>query len=136
MLTVTKDNSVPNQIQPRNNQGFMIRCTNDWRYYGESQNVSGRLASHRSLLNHKFIPIICCKLTIQIWNQPFFEYIVLSWDQSGTIHYSKEKNDYYSRPRPLLHIGETQAKQILWGQSSHSWNKKKISFNWENLTLC
>jgi hypothetical protein len=66
MLTVTKDNSVPNQIQPRKQPGlYMIRCTqNDWRYYGESQNVSGRLASHRSLLNRKFIPIICCKLTI------------------------------------------------------------------------
>jgi predicted GIY-YIG superfamily endonuclease len=43
-----------NQIQPRKQPGlYMIRCTqNDWRYYGESQNVSGRLA-HRSLLNRQ-----------------------------------------------------------------------------------
>lgn len=47
--------SVLNQLLPRKQPGlYMIRCLkNDWRYYGESSNVSGRLASHKSLLNRK-----------------------------------------------------------------------------------
>jgi hypothetical protein len=67
----------------------MIRCTQNGRYYGESQNVSGRLASHRSL-NRQIHPIICCKLTITNMKSTVLS-IVLSWDQSGTIHYSKGK---------------------------------------------
>lgn len=53
-----KDNSVQSQIQPRKQPGiYMIRCKkNDWRYYGESKNVSGRLASHRSMLNRQIHP--------------------------------------------------------------------------------
>ena len=52
-----KDNPVPNRIQPRKQPGlYMIRCIiNDFRYYGESNNVSGRLASHRSLLIRKMM---------------------------------------------------------------------------------
>ena len=47
-----KDNSVPNYIQPRKQPGiYMIHCLkNDWRYYGETSNISGRLASHRYML--------------------------------------------------------------------------------------
>jgi hypothetical protein len=43
---LTEENSVPNRIQPRKQAGlYMIRCIqNDWRYYGESINVAGRLA--------------------------------------------------------------------------------------------
>jgi hypothetical protein len=48
-----QDNSLSNQILlPRKKPGvYMIHClTNDRRYYGETKNVSARLASHRSLL--------------------------------------------------------------------------------------
>jgi hypothetical protein len=58
--------------------------------YGESQNVSGRLASHRSLLNRQIHP----NYLLQDYNKyeiNCFEYIVLSWDQNGTIHYSTRK---------------------------------------------
>ena len=53
-----EDNSVLNRILPRKQPGiYMVHCIkNDWRYYGESSNVSGRLASHKSLLNRKIHP--------------------------------------------------------------------------------
>ncbi len=53
--TLKEGNPVPNRIQPRKQPGlYMIRCTqNDWRYYGESSNVSGRISSHKSILTRK-----------------------------------------------------------------------------------
>jgi hypothetical protein len=48
-----EENSLSNQILlPRKKPGvYMIHClTNDRRYYGETKNMSARLASHRSLL--------------------------------------------------------------------------------------
>jgi hypothetical protein len=48
-----QDNSLSNQILlPRKKPGvYMIHClNNDRRYYGETKNISARLASHRSLL--------------------------------------------------------------------------------------
>jgi hypothetical protein len=45
----------------------MIHCfTNDWRYYGESQNVSGRLASHKSMLHRNIHPN---RFLQEDWNQ-------------------------------------------------------------------
>jgi hypothetical protein len=104
----------------------MIRCTqNDWRYYGESQNVSGRLASHRSLLN-KFIPIICCKLTITNMNQPFW-YIVLFMGPSGTIHYSKEKRFKLFKTETFIILVKLRRRsKSFWGQFTLK-QKKKIS---------
>ena len=66
-----EDNSVLNRIQPRKQPGlYMIRCLeNDWRYYGESSNVSGRLSSHKSMLNRGIHP-----------NRPF----QFDWDQYGS----------------------------------------------------
>jgi hypothetical protein len=58
---------------------------------GESQNVSGRLASHRSLLNRKFIPIICCKLTITNMKSTVLSILYFHGTKVGTIHYSKER---------------------------------------------
>lgn len=57
-FSADEDNSVQKQIQPRKKSGiYMIRCKkNDWRYYGESSNVSGRLASHRSMLKRQIHP--------------------------------------------------------------------------------
>jgi hypothetical protein len=44
------DYSVPNNLQPRKQPGiYMVICKiNNWRYYGEAGNVSGRLSSHKS----------------------------------------------------------------------------------------
>ena len=63
----SKDNFVPNRtltcrekgniIPPKQPGLYSILCiANDWRYYGESSNVSGRLASHRSMLCRKIHP--------------------------------------------------------------------------------
>lgn len=93
--TNNEDNSVPNRISspsrratpPRKQPGlYMIRCTqNDFRYYGESSNLSGRLASHRSMLNRK---IHGNRYLQQDWNQygqENFEFTVLfmgeSWEK-------------------------------------------------------
>jgi group I intron endonuclease len=52
------DNSVLNNssiLLPRQLPGvYMILClTNDYRYYGETSNISGRFASHKSMLRRK-----------------------------------------------------------------------------------
>lgn len=46
------------KLEPRKLPGlYMIHCTaNDYRYYGESSNISGRLASHKSMLRRKIHP--------------------------------------------------------------------------------
>jgi hypothetical protein len=83
-----EENSVPNRIQPRKQSGiYMIRCIqNDWRYYGESQNVSGRLASHRSLLNRKIHPNRGLQFDWTHFGSESFEFTVLfmgkKWNQS------------------------------------------------------
>lgn len=82
------ENSVPNRIQPRKQSGiYMIRCIqNDWRYYGESQNVSGRLSSHRSLLNRKIHPNMGLQADWNRFGSESFEFTILfmgeNWNQS------------------------------------------------------
>lgn len=83
-----EENSVPNRIQPRKQPGiYMIRCIkNDWRYYGESQNVSGRIASHRSLLNRKIHPNMSLQFDWNSLGSESFEFTILfmgeKWSQS------------------------------------------------------
>jgi len=74
-----KGNSVPNQIQPRIQPGlYMVRCIeNDMRYYGESQNVSGRLASHKSLLSRHLHPNLLLQYDYDKYGPDFFSYTVL-----------------------------------------------------------
>lgn len=129
-----KDNSVLNRILPRKQPGlYMIRCIkNDWRYYGESSNVSGRLASHKSLLNRQ----IHYNQNLQKdWNlngSDFFEFLVLYMGEKWTESYIRrgketeliilDRNQCYniledsSRPGELnpfwkkLHTPETKKK--------------------------
>lgn len=74
-----KDNPVPNRIQPRKQPGiYMIKClANDWRYYGESSNVSGRLASHCSMLKKKVHPNNLLQKEYNLYESKNFDYIVL-----------------------------------------------------------
>jgi len=73
-----QENFVPNRILPRKQPGlYMIHCLkNDWRYYGESSNVSGRLASHKSMLRRNIHPNV---LLQRDWNQDKtgFQYVIL-----------------------------------------------------------
>jgi len=74
-----EDNSVSNQIRPKKQPGiYMIRCTvNDKRYYGESKNVSGRLSSHKSMLNRKIHPNFLLQRDWDLYKQDYFEFVVL-----------------------------------------------------------
>lgn len=74
-----RDNPVLNQIQPRKQSGlYMVRCVaNDWRYYGESNNVSGRLASHRSMLNRNIHPNSLLQKEFNYYGLNNFDFIVL-----------------------------------------------------------
>jgi hypothetical protein len=88
----SEDNPVPNRItelkkiRARKQAGiYMIRCTfNDWRYYGESTNVAGRLASHKSTLNSKIHPNKALQLDWNTYGADSFEFLVLflgpDWD--------------------------------------------------------
>lgn len=131
-----KGNSVPNQIQPRKQPGlYMVRCTkNDWRYYGESQNVSGRLASHRSLLNRNIHPNYLLQYDYNKYGSDFFDYIVLfmgeKWEQP-IIRRGKEtelivldRNLCYNIISTSSPPGETNP---FWGKVHTPETKKKIS---------
>jgi len=134
MLAITKDNSVPNQIQPRKQSGlYMIRCTqNDWRYYGESQNVSGRLASHRSLLNRQIHPNYLLQDDYNKYGSDYFEYIVLfmgsKWEQS-IIRRGKELELIIQDRDLCYNIGEIRAGEAnpFWGRVHTPETKRKIS---------
>jgi len=56
----------------------MIRCIlNDYRYYGESNNVSGRLASHRSHLSRQIHPNKVLQHDYDQYGIENFEFLVL-----------------------------------------------------------
>lgn len=50
--------NVPTYLHPRKQPGlYSIHCqVNDYRYYGESDSVSSRIASHKSMLRRKIHP--------------------------------------------------------------------------------
>ena len=76
--TYFEENFVPNRILPRKQPGlYMIHClSNDWRYYGESSNVSGRIASHKHMLRRSIHPN---SLLQKDWHDhnPFFQFNIL-----------------------------------------------------------
>jgi hypothetical protein len=72
-------NSVPNYIQPRQQSGiYMIHCLeNDWRYYGQTSNISGRLASHKSMLNREIHPNKVLQMDWNKYGPNSFQFIPL-----------------------------------------------------------
>jgi hypothetical protein len=135
LIASQEDNSVPNRIQPRKQSGlYMIHCLdNDWRYYGESSNVSGRLASHKSLLNRKIHPN---KLLQADWNligSDHFQFIILfigeKWEDP-TIRRAKEleliilnTNMSYNILEGIQRPGD---KNPFWGRIHTEETKKRI----------
>ena len=73
------DNSVPNRNRPQKQPGiYMILCLkNDWRYIGESCNISGRLASHKSMLARKIHPNVGLQTDWSFYGPEAFEFSVL-----------------------------------------------------------
>ena len=57
---------------------YMIHCkTNDYRYYGESYNVSSRIASHKSMLRRKIHPNTVLQSDWNIFTEDSFQFVVL-----------------------------------------------------------
>nr|YP_009367805.1 putative GIY-YIG homing endonuclease [Neodangemannia microcystis]ARK14812.1 putative GIY-YIG homing endonuclease [Neodangemannia microcystis] len=134
MTNEIKDNSVPNQIQPRKQPGlYMIRCTqNDWRYYGESKNISRRLASHRSLLNRKIHANALLQNDYNNYGTDAFDYIVLfmgpEWNDP-IVRRGKELELIIQDRNLCYNIGETHAGKAnpFWGRVHTLETKRKIS---------
>lgn len=131
-----EENSVPNRIQPRKQSGiYMVRCIqNDWRYYGESKNVSGRLSSHRSLLNRKIHPNVALQVDWNTYGSENFDFIILfmgeSWDILS-VRKGKELEliilDRALSYNILEGISRPGEKNPFWGKLQTEETKKKIS---------
>lgn len=130
-----RDNPVPNRIQPRKQPGlYMIRCVaNDWRYYGESNNVSGRLASHRSMLNRKIHPNQLLQKEFNYYGLDNFDFIVLYqgslWEDRAR-RYDKELELIVSNREICYNIydvlARTGEKNPFFGRVHTSEAKRKI----------
>ena len=109
-----EDNSVPNRILPRKQPGiYMIHCLkNDWRYYGESSNVSGRLASHKSLLNKKIHPNRNLQKDWDIYGLDFFEFTILYMGEKWTESYIRR-----GKETELIILDRNQCYNILENNS-------------------
>ncbi len=130
-----KDNSVSNRIQPRKQPGiYMIRCTiNDMRYYGESQNVSGRLASHKSTLNRKIHFNSKFQHDWNTFGADAFEFVVLfmgpQWENreerqaKETLLIIQDRTLCYNYLESSSHPNE---KNPFWGKNHTEESKKQI----------
>lgn len=132
----TEDNSVPNRILPPKQPGlYMIRCiSNDWRYYGESNNVSGRLASHKSLLNRQIHPNKCLQTDWNFYGAEFFDFIVLFMGSKWELNYirrAKETELIVLNRSIAYNILESSSKpgsqNTFWARLHSPETKKKIS---------
>lgn len=105
-----QDNSVPNRILPRKQPGiYMVYCIkNDWRYYGESSNISGRLASHKSLLNKKIHPNKNLQKDWDLYGSDFFEFIILYMGKRWTESYIRR-----GKETELIILDRNQCYNIL-----------------------
>ena len=128
------DNSVSNQIQPRKQPGiYMIRCiANDKRYYGESSNVSGRLASHRSYLRRNIHPSSLMQRDFNCYGFEGFDFIVLYmgnlWQNQETRRY--KELELIIRDRSLCYnkldeLGRTREHNPFFGKN-HSEETKQL----------
>jgi hypothetical protein len=130
-----KDNSVLNRIQPRKLPGlYMVHCLeNDWRYYGESMNVSGRLASHKSLLHRQIHPNKALQHDWDKYGSDSFQFLVLhlgeEWEDPPTRR-AKEL-EYTIQNRKIAYnvldgISKPGDKNPFWGKVHTEETKKKI----------
>eukprot|EP00955_Chlamydomonas_euryale_P074959 362181-Chlamydomonas_euryale.AAC.1 len=131
-----EDNSVLNHIQAQKLPGlYMIHCLeNDWRYYGESTNVSGRLSSHKSMLGRNIHPNRALQHDWNLYGKETFQFI--------PIHLGNKWDDVITRrDKELKYIIENKAiaynilegiqkpgdKNPFWGKYHTPETKKKIS---------
>ena len=131
-----ENNFVSNRILPKKQPGlYMIHCLkNDWRYYGESNNISGRLASHKSVLNRKIHPNRNLQKDFDLYGIDFFEFIVLYMGEKWTESYNRrgketeliilDRNQCYNILEDASRPGELN---LFWKKIYTPETKKKIS---------
>ena len=84
------DSKINKLISLRKQPGlYMIHCqATDYRYYGESENVSVRLASHRSMLRRKIHTNTVLQSDWNLFNEKDFQFVVLymgeDWKEKAT----------------------------------------------------
>lgn len=142
-----RENPVSNQnrnrLQPRKQPGlYMIRClVNDKRYYGESKNVSGRLASHKSYLNRNIHGCRELQHDFQTYGIDLFEFVVLFMGSSW-----QNREDRLVRESMLIlqdrelcynfltnHNSRENEKNPFWGRSHSEETKKLIGDSMRNI---
>jgi hypothetical protein len=75
---------------PRKQPGlYMIHCKiTDYRYYGESDNVSGRIASHKSMLRRRIHTNTVLQADWDLFDEKDFQFVVLymgeDWNDRAT----------------------------------------------------
>ena len=131
-----KDNSVPSRIGSRKQSGiYSIRCVkNNKRYYGESKNISGRLASHKSMLNRGIHPNFVLQYDWNRYGFSSFEFQVLfmgdQWSASS-IRRAKETELIILNRSLTYNILESHSNpgglNPFWKKTHTPETKKKIS---------
>lgn len=129
-------NSVPNQLLPRKLPGlYMIRClVNNWRYYGESCNVSGRLASHKSYLNRQIHPNRRFQKDWDLYGEHNFDFIILFIGNQWDLNYVRraKETELIVLKRQLCYnilIDTSRPNHLnpFWGRLHTPETKQKIS---------
>lgn len=117
------DDPVPNRNRPGRHSGiYMIRCArNDWRYYGESSNLSGRLASHRSLLSRTTHPNVGLQTDWSTYGPCAFEFTVLYHGPDWS-----EVHDRRGRETELIVLDRDRAYNVF--ESHHARSGEKNGF--------
>lgn len=131
-----EDNSVPIRLLPAKKPGiYMILCKKtNWRYYGESKNVSGRFATHRYKLRRKIHKTLKLQLDWDLYGESEFDFKVLhigpDWvditkrreEEEKLI--SQNKQNSYNLCESLSRPGD---KNPFWGKSHSENSKRQIS---------
>ncbi len=136
-------NQNQNRLQPKKQPGlYMIRCVlNDKRYYGESTNVSGRLASHKSYLKRNIHPCRELQHDFQTYGIDQFEFVVLFMGPSW-----QNREDRLVRESMLIlqdrqlcynfltnKNSKPKEKNPFWGKTHSEETKKLIGDSMRNI---
>jgi hypothetical protein len=137
-------NQNQNRLQPRKQPGlYMIRCiVNDKRYYGESSNVSGRLASHRSYLKRNIHGCRELQHDFQTYGIDHFEFVVLFMGPAW-----QNQEDRLVRESMLIledrqlcynfltnNNSRSKEKNPFWGRTHSEETKKLIGDSMRNIS--
>lgn len=134
-LIKNKENLVSNRIRPKKQPGlYMIRnFINDKRYYGESKNVSGRLASHKSILNRQIHPNKKLQQDWNLYGKENFDFIVLymgpDWEKREDRLIRETLLILYDRSLCYNYLEgnfRPNEKNPFWGKTHTEETKKKI----------